>query len=307
MFTGNLINLGSVVGGTGCDVVRDGEFSYIGKVPTNLPRRIVPASKPEHIEAAIAAEGVVGIITKPGNEALVPAQMSLALANDPVSASLKVHERLCEIDGFLWRSFDSEIDPSARVHPSAVIAERDVKIGPGAVVGPTSVVLERSVLERDVRIGVGVVVGLDAFEIFEEANPRRILKQAGGVWLEPGATVLAKCTLVKATFGGFTRIRRNAMVDVLIHIAHDVVVGEAATVVACAEISGRCELGDGSYIGPNACIRNGVKIGRNATVSMGSVVTRDVPDDETVTGNFAVRHEDWLRFVKSLKKDVTRN
>ena len=95
MFTGNLINLGSVVGGTGCDVVRDGEFSYIGKVPTNLPRRIVPASKPEHIEAAIAAEGVVGIITKPGNEALVPAQMSLALANDPVSASLKVHERLC--------------------------------------------------------------------------------------------------------------------------------------------------------------------------------------------------------------------
>jgi len=300
MFTGNMINLGAVVKDTGVEVLRDGEFSYVGKVPTNLPRRLVPASKPEHIYAAIEAGGVSGIITKPGNEALVPNSMALGIAEDPISASLHVHETLCDLDGFLWRSFDTEIDPSASIHPSAVIAAKDVRIGAGVVVGPTSVILERSVLEEGVRIGVGVVVGLDAFEIFEEAKPRRILKQAGGVWLEPGATVLAKCTLVKATFGGFTMIRRNAMVDVLIHVAHDVIIGERATVVACAEISGRCELGDGSYIGPNACIRNGVKIGRNATVSMGSVVTRDVPDGETVSGNFAVRHDDWLRFVKSL-------
>jgi UDP-3-O-[3-hydroxymyristoyl] glucosamine N-acyltransferase len=300
MFTGNTINLRAVAEGTGVDVLRDGEFSYVGKVPTNLPRRIVPASQPEHIRTAIDVGGVAGIITKPGNESLVPKDMALGIAEDPISASLRVHEALCDLDGFLWRSFDTEIHPTARVHSSAVIADKDVKIGAGAVVGPTSVVLERSVLEEDVRVGVGVVVGLDAFEIFEEAKPRRILKQAGGVWLETGATVLAKCTLVKSTFGGFTRIRRHAMVDVLIHVAHDVIIGEGATVVACAEISGRCELGDGSYIGPNACIRNGVKIGRNATVSMGSVVTRDVPDDETVTGNFAVRHDEWLRFVKSL-------
>ncbi len=89
MFTGNLINLGSVVGGTGVDVVRDGEFSYIGKGPTNLPRCIVPASKPEQIEAAIAAEGVVGIITKLGNEALVSARMSLKRARDKVPASTR--------------------------------------------------------------------------------------------------------------------------------------------------------------------------------------------------------------------------
>jgi UDP-3-O-[3-hydroxymyristoyl] glucosamine N-acyltransferase len=206
------------------------------------------------------------------------------------------------MDGFLWRHFDSEIHPTATIHPAAVVADRDVRIGANVQVGPTSVILERTVLDEGVRVGVGVTVGLDAFEIFEEANPRRILKQAGGVWIESGATILAKSTLVRATFGGFTRIRKNAMIDVLIHIAHDAIIGEGATVVACAEISGRCELGDGSYIGPNACIRNGVKIGRNATVSMGSVVTRDVADDATVSGNFAVDHQDWLQFVKSLGK-----
>ena len=302
MFTGNTIDLGSAVKGlpVAVDVQRDCAFSYVGKIPSRLDRRVVPATSPKLISEALALDGIVGIITTETCANLVPAHLGLAVAADPVTAALHLHESICDLDGFLWQSFDSRIHPTARIHPSAVIDERDVVIDAHAVVGPTSVVLARSVLEEDVRIGVGVVVGLDAFEIFEGANPRRILRQAGGVWLDKGATVLAHCTLVRATFGGFTRIGQGAMIDVLIHAAHDVVIGKNATVVACAEISGRCELGDGAYIGPNACLRNGIKIGRNATVSMGAVVTRDVPDGETVSGNFAVSHDKWLSFVKSL-------
>ena len=302
MFTGNSINLGSVIGGMDIVLKRDGEFSYVGKVPTNLPRRLVPATDVTHIQAAIAMEDIAGIITTDELISQVPHNLIAASAADPVAASLFVHEQLCAIDGFLWEHFDSRIDPTAIIHSSAVVAERDVVIGAHAQVGPTSVVLERSQIADHARIGVGVVVGLDAFEIFEAAQPRRILQQAGGVWIAPHATILAHCTLVRATFGGFTRIERAAMIDVLVHIAHDAVIGAEATVVACAEISGRCELGEGAYIGPNACMRNGVKVGRNATVSMGSVVTRDVPDDVVVTGNFAVPHADWLAFVKKLSQ-----
>jgi len=123
-----------------------------------------------------------------------------------------------------------------------------------------------------------------------------------GAYRSSLAQILTKSTLVRAAFGGFTRIGKNEMIDVLIDIAHDAIIGEGAPVGACAKISGRCEFRDGSYIGPNACIRNGVKIGHNATVSMGSVVTRDVADDATVSGNFAVDQQDWLQFVKSLEK-----
>jgi acyl-[acyl carrier protein]--UDP-N-acetylglucosamine O-acyltransferase len=300
VFTGNTINLASVLDGSVGECVRDGSFSYVGKAPTRLDRRIVPASKASHIAEALAASGVAGMIVTPELASSVPQDLVLAISDDPVSASLHVHEKLCGMDGFLWDHFDSRIHPTAKIHPSAVIAERDVVIGAGVTVGPTSVVLERSHIEEGAHVGVGVVVGLDAFEIFEEARPRRILKQAGGVWIEPNATILAHCTVVRATFGGYTRIERNAMIDVLIHIAHDAVIGTNSTVVACAEISGRCELGEGAYIGPNACLRNGVRIGKNATVSMGSVVTRDVADDMVVSGNFAVPHANWLAFVKSL-------
>lgn len=42
---------------------------------------------------------------------------------------------------------------------------------------------------------------------------------------------------------------------------------------------------EGASIGTGATILCGIKIGRNATVGAGSVVTKDVPDNATVFGN----------------------
>jgi acetyltransferase-like isoleucine patch superfamily enzyme len=44
-------------------------------------------------------------------------------------------------------------------------------------------------------------------------------------------------------------------------------------------------VGPGASIGAHSVITPGVRIGRNATVGAGSVVTTDVPDNATVAGN----------------------
>lgn len=43
-------------------------------------------------------------------------------------------------------------------------------------------------------------------------------------------------------------------------------------------------IGDGAYIGPHTCIVEGVKIGNNATIGAGSIVTRDIPENATAAG-----------------------
>ena len=42
---------------------------------------------------------------------------------------------------------------------------------------------------------------------------------------------------------------------------------------------------DGAIIGGGAVIKAGIQIGRNAVVAMGSVVTKDVPEDSVVIGS----------------------
>ena len=46
-------------------------------------------------------------------------------------------------------------------------------------------------------------------------------------------------------------------------------------------------IGDNTYIGPNVCIVEDVKIGNNVTIGAGSVVTKNIPDNATAVGNYA--------------------
>ena len=43
-------------------------------------------------------------------------------------------------------------------------------------------------------------------------------------------------------------------------------------------------IGDGVYIGPHTCIVEGIKIGNNATIGAGAIVTKDIPENATAAG-----------------------
>ena len=46
-----------------------------------------------------------------------------------------------------------------------------------------------------------------------------------------------------------------------------------------------------------------MSIGTNARANMGAVVTKNVADNESVTGNFAIEHGN---FIKNMKENISR-
>lgn len=301
MFTGSTLPLKDFAGRFGLSVLRDAAFSFVGKVPTRLDRRVVPCGKPLHIREAIAETGVSGIITTTDLAPLVPDQFGLAVSDNPVASAMLLHEHIAQLPDFQWESFESRIHPSAVVHRGAYIAERDVEIGEGAIIHPNAVVLPRCIIGARSSVGPGAVIGTDAFEVNLEAEPRSVLKQAGGVRIGADVDIQAKCTIVRATFGGFTEIGDETKLDCQIHLAHDCKVGKRVRIAACAEISGRVLIEDDCFIGPNVSISNGCTIGARSHVTIGAVLTRDTGEDARVTGHFAVEHRKWLSFMRNFK------
>jgi sugar O-acyltransferase (sialic acid O-acetyltransferase NeuD family) len=65
---------------------------------------------------------------------------------------------------------------------------------------------------------------------------------------------------------------------------HDSVLGDFCSVMPHADIAGSVTVGARSLIGAGAKILQGLSIGADATVGIGSVVLNDVPDRHTVMG-----------------------
>lgn len=60
-------------------------------------------------------------------------------------------------------------------------------------------------------------------------------------------------------------------------------------------------IGDNVYIGPNTCIVEDVHIGLQVTIGVGSVVTKDIPDNATACGNYAkvINFKNPGRYIKN--------
>ncbi len=58
-------------------------------------------------------------------------------------------------------------------------------------------------------------------------------------------------------------------------------------------------IGEHFWAGLNATISNRITIGDHARVSLGAVVTKDIPSNTTVSGNFAIEHQRFLHNLKA--------
>jgi sugar O-acyltransferase (sialic acid O-acetyltransferase NeuD family) len=84
-------------------------------------------------------------------------------------------------------------------------------------------------------------------------------------------------------------IGRHFQANVFAQVSHDCIVGDFVTLSPRVSVNGWVEIGDDVFVGAGAVIRNGepgrrLKIGAGATIGMGAVVTKDVPDGATVMG-----------------------
>lgn len=188
------------------------------------------------------------------------------------------------------------------IHPTAIIGQ-NVSIGNNCFIGPYCVIEDNCTvgsgctlnahvhLYSNVSVGNnviihgGTVIGADGFGY--QRNPDGQFEKFphfGGVVIEDDVEIGGRTCVDRGTLGN-TIIRRGAKIDNLVHIAHNVDVGEDSAVIALAMVGGSVKMGKQCWVGPSASIINQVTLGDNVLVGVAANVIRNVEPNTVVAGN----------------------
>jgi UDP-3-O-[3-hydroxymyristoyl] glucosamine N-acyltransferase len=282
-------------------IVRDGAFESLGFVSHASARMLVFLESERFLRGAVENPNVSCIVAGPELATGVPGHLGLAVTPDPRRAFYRLQEQLVRHSAFYGTPVRTSVAPSARIHPSSVIADDGVRIGEQAVIDPHVTIHPGVVIEDEAVIRAGTVLGSEGFQVqVFEGRPMRV-PHGGSVRIGRGADVHANCCIDRGLFGGETLVGEDTTLDSLVYVAHDAQLGRLCRVGAGAVINGSCLVGDEAWIGPNATISSEIRVGAGAWISLGSVVTRDVPPGQRVSGNFAIAHDRFLDHLRRIR------
>jgi UDP-3-O-[3-hydroxymyristoyl] glucosamine N-acyltransferase len=204
------------------------------------------------------------------------------------------------------------------IHPFAVIADHAVigdrvTIHSGCFLGADCRVGDDSVLYPNVSIGAnisvgsrviihaGAVLGSDGFGFVTDGGRHHKIPQVGRVIIEDDVEIGANSAVDRATLGS-TIIKRGTKIDNLVHVAHNVTIGEHCLLAGLVGVAGSSTLGNYVVLGGQAGVGDHLTVGDRVMAGGGTAITRDVEPGQVIAGYNAMPLRDWLRVQVILPK-----
>jgi UDP-3-O-[3-hydroxymyristoyl] glucosamine N-acyltransferase len=198
------------------------------------------------------------------------------------------------------------LEEDARVGDRASIGAHCV-LGAGADVGADAVLHPHVTLYPGVEIGprsivhAGCRLGVDGFGYAPGDSGLRKVPQVGGCRIGADVEIGANTTIDRGSVG-VTEIGDGVKIDNLVHIAHNVSIGEHSVIVAQVGIAGSTVIGRGVTLAGQAGVPGHLEIGDGATIAAQAGVFGDVPAGATYSGYPARPHKEALRAQAALGK-----
>ncbi len=214
------------------------------------------------------------------------------------------------------------ISDSSFIHDGATIG-KNVAIGPfvyiedGAVIGDGVKLLPGVYIGKNVRIGKGsllysnvsiregtiigkrfianpnVVVGGDGYGYVTVKPNHFKVPQVGIVRIGDDVELGAGVTVDRATIGE-TVIGRGTKVDNLVHIAHNVKVGEDCLIISHVGIAGSSTIGDRVTLAGKVGVAGHISVASDTIIGAKSGITKDVKKGGVYAGFPLQPHKEWL-------------
>lgn len=187
------------------------------------------------------------------------------------------------------------------LYPQVYIGE-NVKVGKNCTFHPGVKIYHDCVIGDNCILHAGVVIGADGFGFVPDENGVfSKVPQIGNVILEDNVEIGSNSTIDRATLGS-TFLRKGVKIDNLVHIAHNVDVGENSAMAAQVGVAGSTKIGRSVMIGGQAGISGHIKIADGTQIVAQSGIPGNVKKAEVLMGSPGIPIEDFKKSYFGFRK-----
>ncbi len=270
-------------------------FNEIHRV---VPGDVVFVDHPKYYDKALHSAATTIIINKKVD---CPEGKALIIHDEPFTAFNQLTQH------FQPKKYSSvPVSPTANIGLNSVIMPgcfigNNVVIGNNCILHPGVIVYDNCRIGNNVIIHSGTIIGSDAFYFKNRKTHFEQLETCGNVIIEDNVRIGANCTIDKGVTSD-TIIGKGTAIDNIVHIAHDVIIGEMCLFAANVAIAGCCTIGNNVTLWGQVGISSNITIGAGATVQAQSGVAENIPAGKVFFGYPASDARSKMRELFAMKQ-----
>lgn len=259
---------------------------------------VVFVDHPKYYDKALNSEATTIIINK---EVDCPKGKALIIHNEPFTAfnQLTLH--------FQPKNYSKEhTSKSTKIGKDPIIMPgvsigNNVTIGDHVILHPNVVIYDHTIIGNNVQIHAGAIIGSDSFYFKDRKTSFEPLNCCGNVIIHDNVVIGANCTIDRGVTES-TIIGKHTIIDNLVHIGHDVHIGEMCLFAAQVGIAGCTTIGNNVKVWGQVGITSNANIPDNVVLYAQSGVTGDLESGKTYFGSPAGEAKEKMREIFALKQ-----
>ncbi|MFL5502150.1 MAG: UDP-3-O-(3-hydroxymyristoyl)glucosamine N-acyltransferase [Gemmatimonadaceae bacterium] len=194
----------------------------------------------------------------------------------------------------------STIGEDAVIGANCVVGDR-VSVGAGSRLWPSVTIYPGVTIGARAVVHSGARIGCDGFGYVFRDGAHQKIPHVGRCIIGDDVEIGANTTIDRGSIDD-TVIGSGTKIDNLVHVAHNVRIGEKCLLMAQVGVAGSATVGDGAILAGQAGISGHISIGAGARVAAQAGVFGNIPAAETWSGYPARPHRDSLRASAALFK-----
>lgn len=282
------------------EIYNEQEFETLALVAQNPGKKYITFIKEAKYFSKLN-ENASMVITKKELKDSVPKHCGIVLSETPDMTFFRLQNALAGNKEYIRPEYKTAIGRNCKIGKFASIAENNVTIGDNVIIEDFVTIYPNTSIKDNVIIRSGAKIGGQGGEYKRlPDNTVLMVEHCGGVILDHDVDIHCNVCIDRAVYPwDDTVVGEYTKIENLSHIAHAVKLGKRLIISANATVGGRTVVGDDSWIGLGAVIKNGITLGERVSVNMGSVLVNDLESEMSVCGNFAIDKN--LFFYNQLK------